>query len=74
MRVTNDNSARRLLWIVNTYSEFQANIFSNRDVKKCHSFYKRTITDNDNAKAIAIPRVFSENSRANKNVFQSKQS
>ena len=27
------------LWIVNTYSEFQVNIFSNnRDITKCHSF------------------------------------
>ena len=46
------------LWIVNTYSEFQLNIFhNNRDITKCQS---------DDGKAIAIPRVFSENSEANK--------
>ena len=31
------------LWIVNTYFEFQVNIFSNnRDISKCHSFCTRT--------------------------------
>ena len=46
-------------WIVNTYSEFQVNIFSNRDVTKC-----TTMTmDNDNVNAIAIPQVFSHCSK-----------
>ena len=45
------------LWIVNSYSEFQVNIFSNnRDITKCQRF--------DDAKAIEIPQVFSENSQA----------
>ena len=52
------------LWIVNTYSEFQVNIFSNnRDITKCHSFCTTT-SDNDDDKAIAIPLIFSENIRA----------
>ena len=55
-----------MVWIalqmVNTYSEFQVNI---RDITKCQSFCTTTTTpDNDDAKAIAIPRVFTENSRA----------
>ena len=51
------------LWIVNTYSDFQVNIFSNsRDITKCQKFLHDT--DPDDAKAIAIPQVFSENSRA----------
>ena len=57
------------LWIVNTYSEFQVNIFSNnRDITKYQSFCTTTsTTDNNDAKAIAIvTSVFSENSRANK--------
>ena len=34
-----------IVWIVNTYSEFQANIFSNsRDITKCHSFCMTTMT------------------------------
>ena len=41
---------------MNTYSEFQVNIFSNnRDITKCQFLH------HDDAKAIAIPRVFSEN-------------
>ena len=33
------------LWIVNTYSEFQVNIFSNnRDITKCQSFCTMTLT------------------------------
>ena len=48
------------LWIVNTHFEFQSNIFSNnRDITKCQILH-----DNNKAKAIAIPRVFSENSQA----------
>ena len=44
-------------WIVNTYSEFQVNIYSNnRDITKCHSFCETTTPNNDDAKAIAIPR------------------
>ena len=54
------------LWMVNTYSKFQINIFSNhRDVTKCQSFCT-TVTVNDDAKAIAISSVFSENSQAKK--------
>ena len=58
-----------IVWIdfctVNTYPEFQVNIFSNnRDITKCHSFCTTTTTDNDDAKAIAIPRVFSKNGLA----------
>ena len=49
------------LSIVNTYYEFEVNIFSNnRDIKKCLKF----LQDNDDGKAIAVPWVFSENSRA----------
>ena len=50
-------------FIVNIHFEFQACILSNgRDMTKCQFF----IDDDDNiddAKAIAIPWVFSENSR-----------
>ena len=60
-----------VLCIVNTCSEFQVNICSNnRHIKKCQSFCTTmaatptTTPDNDDAKAIAIPRVLSENSRA----------
>ena len=57
------------LWIVNTFSEFQVNIFNNiRDITKCQSFCTTKMTtmlpDNDHAKAMAIRQVFSENSRA----------
>ena len=49
---------------MNTFSEFQVNIFSNnRDITKCQSFCT-TKPDNDDAKATAIPRVFCENSQA----------
>ena len=56
------------LWIVNTYSKFEVIIFSNnRDITKRRSFCTTTIAqENYDAKAIAIPRVFSENSRAKK--------
>ena len=57
------------LWMVNTYSKFQINIFSNhRDITKCQSFCTTmtTMTVNDDAKAIAISSVFSENSQAKK--------
>ena len=48
------------LQIVNTYSEFQVNIFcNNRDYYKMSKF----LHDAD-AKAIVILRVFSENSQA----------
>ena len=54
-----------VLWIENTYSEFQVNIFSNnRDIIKCYSFLHHD--DNNDAKAIASSPVFSENSRAKK--------
>ena len=43
-------------------------MFSNgRDMTKCHNFCMTTttlMTDNNNAMAIAIPRVFSENNQA----------
>ena len=53
------------LWIVNTNYEFQINIFNNNtDIAKCQRFCMTT--DNDDVKAIAIPRVFHENSRAKK--------
>ena len=51
------------LLIVNNYSEFQVNIFSNnRDMRKCQSF--RTTPDDDDAdndadaRAMTIPRRF----------------
>ena len=49
------------LWVVNTYSVFRVNIFSNNRYYKMSNFLHG---DNDDAKAIEIPRVFSENSRA----------
>ena len=54
------------LWIVNTYSEFQVNIFNNnRDITRCQSLNANNNNDdNDDANAIAIPHVFSENSQA----------
>ena len=55
------------LWKMNTYSQLQVNIFSNnRDITKCQSFSTITTTapNNDDPKAIAIPLVFSENTRA----------
>ena len=46
------------LWIVNTYSEFQVNIFSNnRDITKCQFLHHDDDDNNDDAKAIAIPRI-----------------
>ena len=57
--------------MVNSYSKFQEEIFSdNREITKCQSFCTTTTTttmDNDDAKAIIILRVFSENSRAKNN-------
>ena len=59
---------RILLWIVNTHSEFQVNTFSNnRGITKCQSFCMTT----SEAKAIAIPRLFSENSQAKNAVTRS---
>ena len=49
------------LWIVNTHSEFQVNIFRNNIYKMSRFLLD---DDNDDAKAITLPRVFSENSRA----------
>ena len=47
---------------LDTYSDFQVNIFSNnRDITICFKFYMMT------QKTKAIPQVFSENSRATKN-------
>ena len=51
------------LSIVNTYSEFQVNIFSNnRDIYKISQFLHNN--DNDDTKAISIPWVLSRNSQA----------
>ena len=50
------------LWIVNKYSKFQINIFSNKRYYKMSKFLHDD--NNDDARAIAIPRVFSENSQA----------
>ena len=47
---------------MNKYSKFQVNTFSNnRDITKCQKFLD---VDDDKAKAIAIPLVFSKNSKA----------
>ena len=58
------------LSIVNTYSKFQVNIFSNnRDITKCQKFLhidNNDDEDDNDAKAIAICRVISENNRAKK--------
>ena len=60
------NRKRIALWIVNTHSEFQVNIFSNnRDITKCQFLH----ADNTAAKAIAISQVFSKNNRVNKMKF-----
>ena len=47
------------LWIVIAYSKFEVNIFSNYKM----SYNDDDADDNDDAMAITIPRVFSENSR-----------
>ena len=55
-------------WIVNTYFESRVNIFCNNiDITKCQSFCVDADedADGDDVKAIATPRVFSENRRAN---------
>ena len=50
--------------IINIYFEFQVYMFNNgRDVTKCHFLHNNDCSIAD-AKAIAIPRVFSENSQA----------
>ena len=49
---------------MNTFSEFQVNIFSNKRYYKTTNFLHADDKDS-NAKAIAIPQVSSENSRAN---------
>ena len=53
-----------LVWvpflIVNNYSEFQVNIFSNiRDIRKCQKFSHNAAA---NARAMTIPRLFSNTS------------
>ena len=53
-----------IVWTGNTCSEFQVNIFSKNRYYKISRFLHNNNTD---AKAIAIPWVFSENTRA-KNV------
>ena len=53
------------LFIVSTYFEFQACMFSNgRDMTKCQFLHHDD--NNDDAMAIAIPRVFSVKSQAKK--------
>ena len=45
------------LMIVNNYSEYQVNFFSNnRNIRKCQSF--RMSPDYDDARAMTIPRRF----------------
>ena len=54
----------RVFLVFFLYSVFQIDIFSNnRDTIKCQKFLLGD-DDNDDAKTIAIPRGFSENSRA----------
>ena len=53
------------LWKMNTCSEFQVNIFSNN---RGTSKFWREDDGNDATKAIARPRLFSENSRT-KNIY-----
>ena len=56
------------LWIINTYSKFEVNIFSNKKRYYKMSKILHAATDNNaSTKAIAIPRVFYENSRAKNN-------
>ena len=52
------------LWIVNTYSKFQVNNFSYKKRYYKKSKFKHDNDDKDNAKAVAIPQVFSNNCRA----------
>ena len=48
------------------YSKFQVNIFSNnRDIKQKKKMSHILYDDNEDVKAIAIPRVFFENSQVN---------
>ena len=57
-----------VLWIVNTYSEFQVNIFSNkRDITKCQFLHNDA--DADDAKAIAIPRFSPETAELKKEIL-----
>ena len=52
--------------MVNTYFQFQAHIFSNnKGITKCQ-FLHNNDDYNADAKVIAIPQVFSQNSRDNK--------
>ena len=62
------------LWIVNTYSAFQVNTFSNRDITRYYKMskflhYANDDPDDVNAKAIAMPQLFSENSPGKKDNF-----
>ena len=53
------------LWTVKTYFKFQVNIFSyNRYYKTSKFLHDDDADNNDDAEAVAVPRVFSENSRA----------
>ena len=61
---------RIAVWMVNTCSVFQVNIFSNnRDTTKMSKFSHDddTADDKDDAKATAISRVFYEKKRAKQN-------
>ena len=61
---------RIVLWIVNIYSEFQVNIFSNkRDITKCQFLHNEADdddADDNDAKAIAIPRFSPETAELKK--------
>ena len=51
-----------VIWMVNTHSEFQVNIFINNRYYKMSQFLHHD-DDNADAKAVEIPLVFKENSR-----------
>ena len=51
--------------MLNSHPELQVNIFNNnRGITKCQSFLHDA--DDNEAKAIVIPQVFSKNTQANK--------
>ena len=58
------------VWIVNTYSEFQQNIFSKKRYYKMSNVQENK--HNDDSKAIAIPLVFSKNGRAKDQICLSR--
>ena len=57
---------------MNIYFELQVCMLcSGRDMTKCQFLHDHDHDDiNDDAKALAIPRVFSENSRANNKIIE----